>query len=253
MSDYECHYCKKQYREKYKHDRHILICEFFYKSQREIKDIAENIEEKIPSTRELYLIMQDMMFRIKKLEDENKKLKQIQNKKINILEWLNTSTKPKLTLARWINEHIIPNVNKYLETVFEENLVTGITKLIEEAISLFDIEELPLRTFENKPNVFFIYKKEDDKHIWLQISSTVFDKYITVISQQFVIDFNNKWYLENKSKIDSDETYKDMYVTRYKNIIGGNTSEEQNNKRIREYIFKQLLTNIKTIVEYDIV
>ena len=253
MSDYECQFCKKQYREKYKHDRHILICEFFYKSQREIKDIAENTEEKIPSTRELYVIMQEMMFRIKKLEDENKKLKQIQNKKINILEWLNTSAKPKLTLARWINEHILPNVNKYLETVFEENLIAGIIKLIEEAISLFDIEELPLRTFENKPNVFFIYKKEEDKHVWVQITSTAIDRYISIISQEFIIVFNNKWCFENKSKIDNDENYKDIYVTRYKNIIGGNNTAEQTNKRVREYIFKQLLINIKTIVEYDIV
>ena len=256
MNEHECCYCKKRYREKYAHDRHITTCEFFYKSKHELNYMIETAEERIPTNRELYSIMQEMLIRINRLEDENKKSRHIQNTKINVLEWLNDSMKPKKTLAKFINEDILPNVSKYLETVFDENLIVGVTKAIESAISTYDMDELPMRTFENKPNQYFIFKKdtESNSNMWVQITSNQFDKYISLISSQFLLDFYNIWCVENKHKIETDEDFKDIHITYNRKIIGtGMGTEENRNKRIRESLNKRIMTDVKSIVEYNII
>ena len=66
-STYCCEYCNKTYILKHNYDRHKSVCNFFYKSPKEIADEIDN-EGPIPNMREMYSLIQTMALRIQKLE-----------------------------------------------------------------------------------------------------------------------------------------------------------------------------------------
>lgn len=253
MDQYECNFCKKTYRQKFSYDQHKLCCEFFYKSKREQDYEIEDADEKIPSQRDMYRLMKNMMMRIDKLEQENSKLKQNQRTTVNVLDWLNKSpNQPNITFFDWMKEKILPKVHTYLEIVFTEDLITGIIQVIEDAIASSLTDEIPLRIFENRNNIFYIYKNEksENKNTWVQITNTMFDKYMSAISNHFVTVFDKYWVQVNKDKIERDETYKEMYLNYNNKVCSDNDTTY---KRIREHVQKRLTQNVQRCREYDII
>ena len=83
-STYDCKYCKRNYKEKFNYDRHLLCCEFIFKSRREQNNEADLLAP-IPTQREMYQLIQHMSIRIDKLEKDNQRLQQVAKRKHNVL------------------------------------------------------------------------------------------------------------------------------------------------------------------------
>jgi len=260
MEKYECKYCNKSYKQKFNYDQHLSVCDFFFKSKKEKDYEFDTMDEKIPSSREMYALMKHMMLKIEKLEREVAKFKQVQKTTttINVMDWLNKSPQPLQPFSTWLKEKLLPNVHHYLEVVFTDNLTSGMIQVFEDTISASALDDIPLRVFENKNNSYYILKKNEnptsephEPNIWVEISSKGFDRYITAVADQFLADFEKYWYNENKEKIDNEEIYKDIYSNYYKKILGGDG--DTMNKNVREHIQKKLRRNIKAIREYEVV
>jgi hypothetical protein len=262
MNKYECNNCKKSYQLKYNYEQHKAYCDFAYLCTREKNELFDTVDENEPTKKEMFKVVKFMCFKlekqeleIEKLKKEMTKLKQTEKSKINILEWLNnTPPVPQKCFKRWINDNVIPIVKNYLETVFNENLQTGIINVLEEAIAQNNLEEIPIRYYDNKSSVFYILKKTKNTQLkWYQITNLELDVYISAISKQFGVDFNNHWIAENEEKIKRDEKYKDLYDNYCKNILGGDSrSHELMHKNVRELICKKIKQSIKPIREYEI-
>jgi hypothetical protein len=258
MEKYECKYCNKSYKQKFNYDQHLSVCDFFFKSKKEKDYELDTMDEKIPSSREMYALMKHMMLEIDKLKKEVAKFKQVQKTTttINVLDWLNKFPQPRQPFSVWLKETLLPKVHHYLEIVFSDNLTSGMIQVFEDTISASALDDIPLRVFENKNNSYYILKKNDpttanEANIWVEISSKGFDRYITAVADQFLADFEKYWYNENKEKIDNEEIYKDMYSNYYKKILGGDS--DTMNKNVREHIQKKLRRKIKAIREYEVV
>lgn len=266
MSGYKCNHCSKTYKLKYNLDRHIQCCQFLHKTQIEKEIEIDDETEKIPNQEEMYKLIKDMALKIYNLESEIKKLKQTEKKKIQYLDWLNnhsSDTTPSILFSEWLNTSVLSNVHKYLEIVYQTDLLNGMNKLLEDAVSTFENNRIPICVFDKKPNVFYIYKTviekqentQENKKInkWICISNNDFDTYLSIISHQFLVDFNIHWYAVNKEKMEIDEQYKDIYVSYYKNILGGDKmSDEIRYMRIRQNLYNNIKKNVKTIFEYDV-
>lgn len=260
---YVCPICSKTYKIKINYNRHNSYCEFLYKSKQERENDADLSNDVLPTMGEMYKWMQTMALRIDKLEKDNASLKQTQKKKIHLLEWLNGATRkdlnPILTFSMWVNQNIIPFVHEYLELVYKTDLLNGMTQLFDRALSGIELEQVPICAFESKPNTLYIYKKildettNAEKTQWIYITNSDFDTYLSIISHQFLVEFNTHWYSKHKEKIHVDETYKETYVNYYKSVLGGDRmSDESRNHRIRQHLNKAAKRNIKNITEYDI-
>jgi hypothetical protein len=253
---YKCSTCPKEYKEKFNYDRHVVCCEFLCKSRREqINEIETG--ETIPTPLEMYRLIQELAIRNEKLEKELSKLKHMQKKKINILEWLNSEEQkqnnPTMSFIEWINKDVIIKIQEVLSVVYSDDLLTGINQLFHKALEP-TTNYLPIRAFENKPGIFYIFKKgEMSNGEWQQITNTDFDKILSQISHQFIVEFKKHWYIPNQERVENDEHYKDMYINYYQRILGGNEriSEEVRFLRIRQTIFHKIRQNIKSIIEYD--
>jgi hypothetical protein len=255
MTEYKCKTCKKEYRLKYNCDRHEALCGFLCKTKGEQKDELDMEEEDIPTTHGLYRIIQSLSLRMDKLEKENLILRQHNKKKTNILDWLNgLIDKPETTFDAWLNTVVFINVQYSLEIVYSNNLLTGLKDLFRIIIDNSKGKILPIRCFTNKANTFYLYETIDGNNKWKVISNSDFDKQLNRVCNQFIIDFKNKWYLVNREKMETDESYKDMYINYYKKILGGDDrmTDEARFQKIRHYLYEIMKEQIKSVVEYDV-
>ena len=278
---YTCNYCSREYKEKFNYDRHHVYCEFVNKTPREQNNQIEQKETTLPSITQMYHWMQEMAVRIDKLEKENIKLKRVQ-KKINIIEWLNTSklvTQPEMTFTNWITNIVFPLIPNFLETVYTADLLSGMKAVLNCAIAT---GKLPIRIFENKSNAFYVYSNDDQspstlkcsetelqgvgkllnsvfpqeevKGVWKLITITEFDVQLRRIIHQFSVEFGRCWFAKNKEKLEYDAKCNDTYIDYYQKILGGNKmTDEVRFQRIRHALYNTLKENIKSIVEYDFV
>jgi len=251
---YQCCFCKREYKEKFNYDRHKVCCEFLCKSRREQLNELDQIE-KLPTQKEMYMLIQELALRNEKLEKEIAKLKHVQKQKINILEWLNSvnSPNPNLSFMDWVLQVVYPEIKNILETVYQSSLTNGLTKLFDNIIENGETNTIPIRAFENKTNMFYINTKNNNGFEWKIISNDEFNRILSKICHQFVVQFKNNWFIPNESKIENDENYKDMYIDYYRRILGGNEriSDETRNQKVRNFVYTKIKQNIKSITEYD--
>jgi len=253
---YKCTTCPKEYKEKFNYDRHAACCAFLCKSRREQMNEIET-GETIPTPLEMYRLIQELAIRNEKLEKELSKLKHVQNKKINILQWLNSEEQkqnnPLMSFIEWINKEVITKIKEVLSVVYSDDLLTGINQLFNKVLEN-NSNRLPICAFENKPGIFYIFKKSETLiGEWQQISNVDLDKILSQISHQFIVEFKKHWYIPNQERVENDEHYKDLYINYYQRILGGNEriSEEVRFQRIRQSIFNKIRQNIKSIIKYD--
>lgn len=253
---YQCCFCKREYKEKFNYDRHKVCCEFLCKSRREQLNDVDSLEN-IPTQKEMYMLIQELALRNEKLEKEIVKLKQVQKQKINILEWLNSpnsiKTNPKIFFKNWILKVVFPEIKNVLETVYQTNLSTGLLKLFQNLIKTDNLNTLPIRAYENKPNTFYIFQEKLDVFEWKILTSDEFNNILSKICHQFIVQFKYNWFIPNQEKIENDENYKDMYINYYQSILGGNESisEDSRIQKTRQYIYSLIKQKIKSITEYD--
>ena len=145
-----CTYCGKGYKIGTNLTKHILLCELLNKSinrsinrstnkSKNQKIIIED-EEEIPSQKKLYHILLELGKKYIDLEEKYNNLEEnlknynvkVHEKKINIIEWLNTNLKPEYIFEKIIDKIIIENsdieillnntFNNTLHAIFSRNL-----------------------------------------------------------------------------------------------------------------------------------
>lgn len=252
MTSINCHYCKRTYKEKFNYDRHLLCCEFLHKSRRE-QNNERDLLAPPPTPSEMYQLIQYMSIRIDKLEQENQRLTQITRRKYNILDQLNQQESidsMPMTFSEWIKQHILPEVHNSLQTVYNSNLFDGLKHVITSAINKFDINIVPIRTFDNS-NTFYVFNSiENNVKKWVKMQNNDLDKYLRRISNQFLYDFKEYWYDIYKNQIETSEKYNELYLEYHGKVLGGKTTEDMLFQKLRKHIFTHVKQTQKSVIEY---
>jgi hypothetical protein len=247
-SRYSCNFCKREHRLKFNHDRHVQTCEFLSKSKREQNNEIDSFE-KIPTQKEMFQLIQELSIRISKLEKENSELKNSVRIKIkrNFNDILNQTVKPEFNFNHW-KDMILNTIENFLETVYNNDLLHATNELFLHFINNYG-DKLPIRAYDIKSNIFYIY---DSDNTWTPLSNIEFDKFLAVVSHRFLVDFNRCWCQVHCDKIAKVESYKLMYLDYYKKILGGDRiSDENRYKRVRQFIYNKIKINIKSTCDED--
>jgi hypothetical protein len=197
--------------------------------------------EKLPTQKELFMIIQDLSKRISKVEKENCHLKCTVRRKIKFTDILEQSPPPEFLFNSWQNI-ILEHVEHYLETVFANTLFHATIELFDHFIDNYG-DKLPIRAFDIKPNTFYIY---DSDKSWVVIPPPEFNKLLAIISHRFIVEFNRCWVQPNQDKIANDNSYKDMYNSYYLKVLGGERSDEHRYSKIRHVLYNKLKQNISS-------
>jgi len=196
--------------------------------------MSENLEYHI---RELYDIIKNLTERIKVLENEKEYPKGKSNRIDKLLRELSP---PSVLFIDWVN-NILNRVEYYLETVFNNDLLFAIKKLLSDSLSN-NIENLPITVLDKKSNTFYYYNEEEN---WVLLENKDFDiKIMNRISYRFLFEFNRLWYKKNSQNIKDSDEYKDLYNDYYLKILGGNRmSDDSRNQKIRKHFYGILKEN----------
>ena len=251
-STYDCKYCKRNYKEKFNYDRHLLCCEFLFKSRREQNNEIDLLAP-IPTQHEMYQLIQHMSIRIDKLEKDNNRLQQVAKRKYNILDYLNSQDnldRMTMTFSEWIKKAILPEVHNSLQSVYDKDLLEGLKHLISNAVNKMDANAVPIRTFDSS-TTFYVFKLDETNTTkWMKIPNNDLDKYLRRISNQFLYDFKTYWYDVHSEEINKNGKYNELYLDYHGKVLGGNMPEDTLFQKLRKDIFALVKHNIKSIVEY---
>jgi hypothetical protein len=244
MSKYTCKYCFRNYRKKENHDKHATCCEFFHRS---IHENDNDSYENLPSQRQMFHLLQEVLFKCNKLEKELEKIKNttfVKQRKL-ISEYLNQSKNiPTMNFIEWSKKIDVEQC--HLETVFQDDLTEGMKECIKSAYSKCK-HLIPIRAFTQKQNTLYIYNNSDetpDAYTWKIMSNDDIDKFISILSYKFLQEYM-KFQRSIMEELENNEDMKENHIIYMIKINGGNRSDERRRNEIKKIMYLKLQEDIQ--------
>jgi hypothetical protein len=254
-SKHKCQCCGKEYTRKTSHARHIILCEIFHKnnsqSARE-KKCEEEETSNIPSTRQLYSIIQELAFKYQIMEqkmNDMQKWVEKKKKKINVIQWLNANCEPAINIQNWIQT--IQVTEEHIETLIEHNMTKTISAIINKKLSIVQDSTYihPLYCLTQKANLFYCYNSEEEK--WQQFSTDDFIIMLKKIHRK-ILTALCEWHDKNIDRINSNDKMQILYNKTMIKLMSANfTQDSQILSKIRGELYQRLKIDLKNQMDYE--
>ena len=220
----KCPHCYRDFIRKHNYDKHVESCQFIIKKECDLNAELEDIID-IPNYKDLYNFVVNLSLRVKKIEEENIKLK---NKvlKLDPLQWLKDNKLCSTNFDEWY-KHI--DVSDHLQIALNNDLNAAIIS----ALSNYIKNDSPIFSFDNKKNIFFVYNNDT----WEQLSFISTDLFINHIANLFIVEFDK--YLDSHQYLINDSKYIDAYVN-YQNKIYGEKNIITRNHKIKTLLYDKI-------------
>jgi hypothetical protein len=215
---YDCPNCKKSYKLYTNYSKHITICSEKYK-EKNIK--LTNIEQ--PSS-----IQQTLEYLLKSVAEIKESIKTIQREntvkyqKISIFEWLTRTYTNTICFKEFVNNLKLNN-----KQFFQKQ---DINLLFDELHLLLMNSQLPLKAFNIKPNIIYVYIDNNWK---------VFD---TAESNLLIIKIS-KLLLCNLSELNNSENYAKLVPL----INSININNKSFINKLNKFLYQELKSDIQII------
>ena len=232
--------------------KHIINCPSCFKSfkragcyEKHIFQCQRRNEEKIPNNKELWDMITHLTEKYNTVQSEMEYLKNkmgIQNKKIDVLEWLNKQEKPNTT---W--KEIIENFEMKicdLDLIFQKGLIEGVVDIMIQHFQSFNSNDV-IRCYEQKKNVFYVFNGS-----WEILNKGDFENSYKTIYQKILSSFE-EYKNVNENKMNNDE-FQIEFNNNFVKILCIQTPFESQSVRIKNKIFDELKENFKSIIELEI-
>ena len=239
-----------------------------YKTKREKR--CEEEESIIPCLKDVYIMMQEMAYKYKKMEerlDEMHKWIDKKKSKLNVISWLNINTNTNVLdlFNDWINKIVVSE---------EEMLYLSENNFVDTIISIFKKNFVPENTvvpivcFKEKANVFYIYsvsvlnddgydyddevrqRQQQDTSItrksWIKMSSKDFMYLIRMLHSK-LLKCLCKWKDKNEDTILKNTKMNELYNKLILKLLNDWKSESSISK-IRVSIFNLIKKELKELI-----
>jgi len=243
---YECGYCGRPYKNRTIYEKHVRMCEILCKTPSERKRENEKIDN-TPSITEIYDIVKTLIIKNDQLEKKIEKLTSFVNatrKKLSVIDWLNEHSKPPYTFREWILNLTLTKDD--MELVFKHNFGEGMRFIIQKHFPQSD-ETIPIKTFEQKDNVFYVFTNAETG--WEVMTSEQFIFLFNTLTKGLINQLK-LWQDENRHRICSSG-FTEIYSANVKKITGGDLSLDQQYVKVKRALYTSLKINIKNIIQYD--
>jgi hypothetical protein len=179
-----------------------------------------------PSTRELYLIIQELVNKQDKMEQELKNLRKYTDKvkrKVDVVEWLNSNSCP----SEFNSFRDLIKINrKELQYIFENGIINGIFNILQNNLPVET--DNPIKAFNHKVGTLYVF--QDKK--WTPMNPEDFKKLIRRISQLIIHEFKD-WTDEQRMNDKLKNYPYDEYVIR---IFTNKIKEAEIKTKLYEYL-----------------
>lgn len=220
----KCPHCYRNFLRKHNYDKHVESCQFIIKKECDLNAELEDIID-IPNYKDLYNFVVNLSLRVKKIEEENIKLR---NKvlKLDPLQWLKDN---KICFTNFDDWYKLIDISDHLQIALNNDLNTAIIS----ALSSYIKNDSPIFSFDNKKNIFFVYNND----AWEQLSFISTDLFINHIANLFIVEFDK--YLDSHIYLTNDSKYIDTYVN-FQNKIYGEKNIINRNHKIKTLLYDKI-------------
>jgi hypothetical protein len=211
----KCNICDKTFHYKRNFELHTPTCEYLHKTRQERHE-EEDHEEAVPTTSEVFKLLQFVIQQNNQLREEIIHLKQTRNQRSSTcitqqIAQLTKTTPPNKTFQEWL-QTFQPQY-QHLEVVFKQDLYDGIQKCLVERIQTEPKENTPIRRSQPQEaqqqqqqhrQYLFVY---DQNKQWV-----VCDKqYLNSILNSLVLKMEMKFLEWDSQYVPTTEEEKEQY------------------------------------------
>jgi predicted nucleotidyltransferase len=261
-----CIYCGKSYTRKTSCEKHTILCEIAHKSKR-LKVCEEEETTNIPSTLQLYNIIQELAYKQQKMEekmDEMQKWIDKKKKKLNVIHWLTTQFVPTTIFGSRIRS--ISVIQDDISVLVEYNFVQTVVNILKRNLEApkDGLVKEPIACFTEKNSVFYIYKEviikskteeeqpeEKREKQWTKMEPEEF-VYLLKIIHSKLLNALCAWRDVNSEKIKNSDKFAELYNKTVIKLMGvTDFNQEATLSKIRMPLYNHLKGDLKNMVEYD--
>lgn len=244
--EFHCSICNHGYKLERNRDKHELICGLMRRSKAEV-DYDNSIHENMPSQKEMYIIMMEMLKEYQVTTSKMKELTKwckVKKKKLNVIDWLFANYTPKLHFRTFIDSIQLDKDD--LDIILRIGLIDGIFEIMKMAFNEYEDSEIPIKAFDQKKNMLFVYVNKK----WQPLSTCDLSWFVERMRDQIAVLFE-EWHQDNLKKMKKCEA-QDLYIDRLANVNGKkNQHSELICGQIQQKIYSEIKLNLSNIVEYE--
>jgi hypothetical protein len=258
MTKLRCECCGKEYKRKINLDKHFILCEIVHKAKMKDKRTdkeTEEINDELPSPKQMYKMFLELALKYNKLEEKfelmNKWVDKTK-KKINVLDWLNTSSNLKPEL---IFDNLADSINildSDVDLLFNSDFYDTLTEIFIRNIYNKNETEIPLFSFIQKTNTIYVYNKDITtlESVWVELSR---DKLIYFLNKVHfkIVKCLTEWNKKNLDKLNSSDKMAEIYTKAKIKVMGIDFKHEQTLSKVRLSIYNKMKKDMKALIEYE--
>jgi hypothetical protein len=253
-----CEYCGKEYKRKINYDKHFILCEIVYKAKKKDRRIdkeSEEIDEELPPQKIMYKMLLELALKYDKLEEKVELMSKWVDKtkkKINVLDWLNTSSnlKPELIFDNLADS--ISILDSDLNLLFNSNFNDMLNEIFIRNIYNKDESEISLFAFIQKSNTIYVYSKDSSslQVVWIELSR---EKLIYFLNKVHFKIFNIllEWKKQNFEKLNNSDQLEEMYNKAKIKLMGIDFKHDSTLSKIKLSIYNKMKKDMKALIEYE--
>ncbi len=255
--DIYCKTCMHRFRLKTDYDKHLICCEFFHKIRKN-KMETDELGTKLPTQKEMYMLIRELTLKCEKLENKVKNLENNVGKKQKVLidDLLNhKQNMPMMTFKGLYNMCVVTRSD--LMKVYNSNLTEGIKQVLTPVVKSIK-EKSPIRAFSQRKRQIYVFDIVDEMHsdvpVWSKMTSNIMSRAITHIGQLFLKEHvkweNEQDECENSNFQQPDDIFEKSIKYR-KKVNGTGIVASDQNRELRDWLYDTIEETLKQICEID--
>jgi len=249
-SKYACKLCTNTYSTKHSLDKHRIICEFRYRSDKTKQKEFEELGD-MPTNEELIKVVQEMAVKMEKMECKMEKMQQIINckkRKINVIKRLSNTT-PAYSFETLIKSYLTITPEHFQKLMDEQNMLASIEGILNSHFTQNCNDIYPIKAFIQKDNILFIYSKNKDTEETCWRQAETYDIITLIKYIQFRLTYElMEWKKNNAELIENNNRTSEIFN---KTIIKLMSVTDNNAFKIKHYLYNQIKTNIELDCDFD--
>jgi len=258
MSRLCCEYCGKYYKLRINLDKHFVLCEIIHKAKNKDKNKnkeTDEINEELPSQKQMYKMILELALKYNKLEEKVElmgKWVDKTKKKINVLDWLNSSSNLKPEL---IFDNLADSINilySDLNLLFNTNFYDMLNEIFLRNIYDKNEQEISLFAFIQKTNTIYVYTKHQQlsEVSWIELSREKLIYFLNKVHFK-VVKSLIEWNKQNQEKINNSDQMSEMYNKANVKLMGIDFKHEPTLSKIKSSIYNKMKKDMKALIEYE--
>jgi hypothetical protein len=234
-------------------DKHSVLCEITYKAKskhnKKQNRETEEIEEELPSQKQMYKMLLELALKYNKLEEKVELMSKWvdkKKKKINVLEWLNTNSQlnPEIMFDSICdsNIHILESDVTF---IFTNSFADSLNEIFSRCV--YNIINPPLFAFIQKANTIYIYTENG---VWVELSREKLISFLNKVHFKFVKTLF-AWNKSNETKINESDQLSDVYNKAVIKLMSVDFKHEPTLNKIKSSIYNKIKSDMKALIEYE--